>query len=357
MGAKPGLVCGKGCKVRGFLKAGLASAAHLTGADRLYGAYARQRREAVVLGYHRVVADFDREASYAFPSMLISRAMLERHLDWMARRFQIVSLDDLRSRLEALAPRARPLAAITFDDGYRDVYEQAFPLLKRKGIPAAVFVATNYVDTSGVLPHDRLYLLLARASHRWSFFTRQLLALLQRLELPLPAPAVVAAATSVQSALRTLITSLSETDVQRIITALEVDCGLSGGLPNGFRPMTWSMLTEMSRAGIVVGSHTKSHSLLTNEAAGKGGRGDGRVAAGTGRQTRAAGLELCVSGRPLRSRRRPRGGRRRLPDRRHHLPASRSRSSVAHGAAAPAVGAVECRHARADSLLRFSVVR
>lgn len=250
--------------VRGRLKSAVASVARLTGADRIYGGWSGQRREAVVLGYHRVVENFDREAAYAFPSMLISRVMFERHLDWMAQHFEIVPLDELRMRLDTFAPRARPLAAITFDDGYRDVYEQAFPLLKSKGIPAAVFVATDYVGTSRVLPHDRLYLLLGRASRRWSAFTRRLTALVQRLGLALPAARPVATA-SLDGAFRTLITSLSQADVLRLITALEVDCGLAGGMPNGFRPMTWSMVTEMSRAGMVVGSHTKSHCLLTNE--------------------------------------------------------------------------------------------
>ena len=83
--------------------------------------------------------------------------MLECHLDWIARRFQVVSLDDLRVRLETRSRTAPPIAAITFDDGYRDVYEHAFPLLQRKGLPATVFVATSYVGTDGVLPHDKLY--------------------------------------------------------------------------------------------------------------------------------------------------------------------------------------------------------
>lgn len=255
--------------VRGSLKSGLAAAAHLSGADRLYSVLSGRRREAVVLGYHRVVADFDREASYAYPSMLVSRTMLERHLDWVARRFQVVSLDELRVRLEGRSSTAPPLAVITFDDGYRDVYEHAFPLLMRKGLPATVFVATNYVNTDGVLPHDKLYLLLERASHRWRSFSRQLVRVLRRLDLPLPAATLFTAAASTQAAMRTLITSLAEIDVQRIITALEVDCGLSGGMPSGFRPMTWDMLKEMRRAGIVVGSHTKSHCLLTNESPAK----------------------------------------------------------------------------------------
>jgi peptidoglycan/xylan/chitin deacetylase (PgdA/CDA1 family) len=251
--------------VRGNLKAGFASAAHFCHADRLYATLTCQRGDALVLGYHRVVADFEREVSDSAPSMLVSRAMLERHLDWLARRFQVVSLDELQSRLDMRSRGDRPIAAITFDDGYRDVYEQAFPLLMRKGLPATVFVVTDYVGTERVLPHDLLYLLLERASHRWRWFSQQLLELLRGLALPLPEPAMLRAVTSPYVAVRTLLTGLARTDVQRVINALEAEAGLSGEAPARFRTMTWDMLAEMSRAGIGVGSHTRRHCLLTNE--------------------------------------------------------------------------------------------
>ena len=56
---------------------------------------------------------------------------------------------------------------MTFDDGYRDVYEQAFPVLRRKGIPAAVFVVTDLVGRPFWQVHDRLYHLVAKAFATW----------------------------------------------------------------------------------------------------------------------------------------------------------------------------------------------
>ena len=41
------------------------------------------------------------------------------------------------------------------------MFEHAVPLLMRKGIPAAVFVVTSWIGTTGLLGHDRLYRLLA----------------------------------------------------------------------------------------------------------------------------------------------------------------------------------------------------
>src|SRR6185436_711412 len=103
---------------------------------------------------------FNRSRRRAIPSMLISTEMLERHLDWIARRFSFVSLDDIGAHLSANEPFRRPVAALTFDDGYSDVYHHAYPLLRRKGIPAAVFVVTSLIGTGRPQIFDRFYLLL-----------------------------------------------------------------------------------------------------------------------------------------------------------------------------------------------------
>src|SRR5262245_59567815 len=92
-----------------------------------------------IVCYHRVVENFNRSASGTIPSMLTSRAMLEKHIDWIAKRYSFLSLDQIGSRLESGQGFQRPAAAITFDDGYSDVFHHAYPILRRKGIPAAVF--------------------------------------------------------------------------------------------------------------------------------------------------------------------------------------------------------------------------
>ena len=90
--------------------------------------------------------------------MLVSAKMLERHIDWLAKRFSLVSLDDIGLYLESGDSPRRPVAAITFDDGYSDVYHHGFPLLMRKGVPATVFAVTDLVGTGKMQLFDRLYL-------------------------------------------------------------------------------------------------------------------------------------------------------------------------------------------------------
>jgi glycosyltransferase involved in cell wall biosynthesis/peptidoglycan/xylan/chitin deacetylase (PgdA/CDA1 family) len=185
--------------------------------------------------------------------MIVSARTLERHLDFVGRRFQFVSLDELGARIEAGS--AEGLAAVTFDDGYADFHEHAFPLLCRKGIPAAVFVVTDVVDAGGGFLHDRLFGALAVALREWgaaetrSFLGRTGCAVQRLPEQPFPAT-------------RQLIRSIDQTALAALCGALESQLG--PGVPTA-RSLSWDQLASMSRAGLTVGSHTASHALLTLE--------------------------------------------------------------------------------------------
>src|SRR5262245_61103256 len=113
-----------------------------------------------IVGYHRVVENCEESANKTIPSMLISTTTFAQHVDWIAKRFQIVSLDEIGNQLRSGRRFSRPTAAITFDDGYADVYDYAFPILRRKGLPAAVFVVTALIGTSQLQLSDRLYMVL-----------------------------------------------------------------------------------------------------------------------------------------------------------------------------------------------------
>jgi len=81
---------------RALVKTGIACAYTWSRAGRHSGAASLP----FIVGYHRVVENFAESARRTIPSMLISSATFEKHLDWLARRFQIVSLDEIGRRLE-----------------------------------------------------------------------------------------------------------------------------------------------------------------------------------------------------------------------------------------------------------------
>jgi peptidoglycan/xylan/chitin deacetylase (PgdA/CDA1 family) len=219
----------------------------------------------LVVGYHRVVERFEWEATLSMPANLVSRGMLERHLDWIGRHHEFVSLDELGRRLANGGRSPRPLAAVTFDDGYRDVYENAFPMLMREGIPGAIFLVTSLIGTSDLQMHDKLYALIRKAISVWTRPKETLRRRLAAADVPEACRIRVPDTTDPFTLTRLLLTSLSSHALWQVIGLLSEELGTETLVPAGFLPLSWEMVAEMHRAGITMGSHTSNHVLLTNE--------------------------------------------------------------------------------------------
>ena len=248
------------------LKTTLAAAISCAHDHGFAASLARGRKRPLVLGYHRVVEDFASGARTGMPSMLTSTKMFERHLDSLARHFRFVTLDDIGAHVLSGRPFDGPVAAVTFDDGYQDVFEQAYPVLARKGIPAAVFVVTDLIGRRGWQVHDRLYQLVARAFAQWDDPRRELCGLMRALALPVDAIARTrAAARTPLLAVSALLPELPMADIRRVMEALEASVGDSAGdIP---RTLEWAELEAMRRGGVTVGSHTERHVSLPVESA------------------------------------------------------------------------------------------
>lgn len=81
-----------------------------------------------------------------FPSMTIDPRRFGQHLDWLrASGYRALSIDQVvawaTERCE-LPPRS---LLFTFDDGYADLADTAFPLLEAAGYPATVFIVTEFI--------------------------------------------------------------------------------------------------------------------------------------------------------------------------------------------------------------------
>ena len=250
-------------RLRWRVKQTLAGAIRsITPATRHHGA----GYQALVLGYHRVVENFDEAASTEMASMLISTRMFEQHLDCIGRRFRFVDLDEIGAAIRTGTPFEEPVAAVTFDDGYQDVYEHAVPILKRKGIPAAAFVVTGLVGRSSWQTHDKLFHLITKGFATWTNPRRQLEGVLR--DLGLPAGDILQRRKDTGTpfaAVSALLPNLSRDEVGRVMQYLEWNVG------NGFvgvpLAMTWPMVKQMQRDGFTIGSHTRSHVSLPQESA------------------------------------------------------------------------------------------
>jgi peptidoglycan/xylan/chitin deacetylase (PgdA/CDA1 family) len=102
------------------------------------------RKAAVIVAFHRV------QEAESSDALTVDVAAFERHCRFYRRHFHVVPLGELVHRLEQGQPVDRYLA-ITFDDGYRDNFENARPVLERLSLPATFFVVTDWVG-SRVVP-------------------------------------------------------------------------------------------------------------------------------------------------------------------------------------------------------------
>ena len=91
-----------------------------------------------LLIYHQVGAGLGRQ-------MEVTPAHFHRHVDWLVENGQVVGLD------HALANRGHPDAdrqfVLTFDDGYEDVYEAAWPVLRDRQLPFVLYLTTDPVES------------------------------------------------------------------------------------------------------------------------------------------------------------------------------------------------------------------
>lgn len=118
-----------------------------------------QRRRLTILMFHGVEAEpLSPPCSYVHGA-----ATLRRELEYVRQYFHVLPLEEALERLDAgtLPDRA---AAITFDDGTRNLLTHAAPVLRDVGLPAAVFLATGPMGTDETLWPDRLWLAFARTN-------------------------------------------------------------------------------------------------------------------------------------------------------------------------------------------------
>ncbi|MBI5547731.1 MAG: polysaccharide deacetylase family protein [Deltaproteobacteria bacterium] len=251
---------GWGSFSRSAVKALAAGTLHYTG---LQGVLSRASRFAVggrrvlILSYHRVVADFEAEARRVIPGLLVSRRTFERHLDELAHGgYDVVTLDEA---LEVIAGRRqgrRDVAVLTFDDGYHDVFEHAFPVLARRGATATVYLATGLVGTRQRFLHDRLYHLLLLSMGGEHRSGRNVLAL-------------ESMGARAASAVDRLLSTRSTGELTDLVEQLEQSVGAVNEVaPTAGEILGWDQVRRMASAGIDFGAHTVRHMVLTHETEG-----------------------------------------------------------------------------------------
>ncbi|MEW6990602.1 polysaccharide deacetylase family protein [Colwelliaceae bacterium 6441] len=104
------------------------------------------KQDVIVLLYHRI-NDFQRD------SLTVGVEQFYNQMSYVRKHFPVASLKSLLAGEVSLHEK-KPIIIVTFDDGYADNYDNAFPICMRQNIPCSFFVSTDMVEEGKPFPHD-----------------------------------------------------------------------------------------------------------------------------------------------------------------------------------------------------------
>jgi peptidoglycan/xylan/chitin deacetylase (PgdA/CDA1 family) len=202
-----------------------------------------------------VAATADHAHLYLDHGLTVTPEVFDRHLRFLSRHYTLVPLADIVGRLRQGQNPYRRAIAITFDDGFRDNYTQAFPILRRYQAPATFYLTTGCIDNRQVfwVAHLRYLLLTTRAQEL-------------RLTQPEGLTCDFSQPGARETAFRTLVVYMKNIPTPQrhelmttLVEQLPVD-----DTPLRNLMMSWEHVREMQRSGMSFGAHTVTHPNLPN---------------------------------------------------------------------------------------------
>ncbi len=210
----------------------------------------------VSLCYHRTAepvqnGGFDGALADATP------AQFDQQVAFLAEHFRFVGVDEVAAFFREDKKLPPNPVLVTFDDGYRECRSVALPILERYGARAAFFIPTDFINERKLFWWDRVSRAVKGATRE-----RAVLEYPRCVELDL-----AAAPERSTLVLLDVIKKTPKLDLDRFLAAVDEACGASFPSHEDRRIvdeslMTWEDVTALARAGMDIGSHTRSHRVL-----------------------------------------------------------------------------------------------
>lgn len=226
----------------------------------------RHRGKVVMLMYHRVLTREEVSLQSVQPGMYVLDSVFAQHMAFLKQNFTLLSLHQLLElwQTEKWNARAR-YCVVTFDDGWLDNYRHAYPVLKKLGIPATIFLPTDYVGSDRWFWPDQLAFLFKVLGGRevQSNVSREIGKVFSRY-LDEGDTSFIEALERGEHVTDRVIEQCKHLPIERIhglVAALANQMNVS--LPQERVIVNWDEVREMSRDGVSFGSHSCSHRILT----------------------------------------------------------------------------------------------
>jgi peptidoglycan/xylan/chitin deacetylase (PgdA/CDA1 family) len=245
-------------KIKQIIKYLMCVVLYYTGIVYLFGS-----RKPLILTYHRVVTD--PESCCSQPGMTVSGEIFKKQLRYIDKSMTVVSLEQLVDSIET--GRIVRCCVLTFDDGWLDVYQNAFPVMRALKIPATIFLATGFVGTDSNYWPERLTASVAilgscsRDLYNELTIRCKPAAEMLMTALKCPNPDLL---TGTLDRIIELLKYIPDEDRAGFIEAIEkAAVRQDAGTTRSRSILNWQEIAEMSEHDITYGAHTVNHVILT----------------------------------------------------------------------------------------------
>lgn len=193
----------------------------------------------VVLTFHRVLEDNCFSQTDSLPNIVVRKSTFGRLARYVSRSYATV---DIRKAMPGTTSD-RLRVAFTFDDGWRDNFENALPVLQARGIPATIFLCTGLMN------------------RKTPFWPEQVRGTLYE---PLRQSYGNRADRLVEALIEGLKYGSKEARESHLALLLQQTNGAPPTFYDRDSTLSWEQILEMRRQGIAFGSHTHTHQILTS---------------------------------------------------------------------------------------------
>ncbi len=233
---------------------------HWSGAGSLSLVWQRilgRREKLAILAYHRVAEPEDGFGFLDEELISATPAQFDEQISYLTQHYHLTTFSQLQKAPQEKQKLSPLSVIITFDDGYRDVWDAVWPILRKHKAQAVVFLATDYITSGELFWWDKVYYCLKQTS-------KDKLSLKSRADWqPLP----LTTDTERHRAKTKLIQYLKQApdgERRQILDELAAETGVKVALPPDWRPtLTWAEVRKLSRKGLEFGAHTMTHPILT----------------------------------------------------------------------------------------------